>query len=347
MLEIDASQGGQVMRTSLALATLLQKPITLKKIRSDRPNPGLQAQHLATANVIASICNTKLENAALQSTELVFKPNTVQNSNFTVKIGTAGSTMLLLQCILLPSLLKEIKLRVSGGTDAKYAPPVNYFRYVLFPILKKMNVKYDLNNIQHGYFPKGNGNINFKSYTLKNKIKSISLTESSPLKFIEIFSHSASLPTHVAREQSTSARKALEHLNVEILPNELSKESTNTIGSAIDIFAHFENGSVIGANALGAKGIPATEVGAEAAKNLLSELSSNAPVDSHLCDQLLPFMALAKGTSSIKCTKLTDHTLNNISTIEKFVDVKFKVKGEKDQSAEISVDGAAFSAAKL
>ena len=74
----------------------------------------------------------------------------------------------------------------------------------------------------------------------------------------------------------------------------------------------------------------------------LNEINSNKPVDSHLSDQLIPFIALAKGHSTFETSVLTHHTLNNISVTEKFLDVKFEVKGKINEKAEISVEGISF-----
>ncbi|NJN97302.1 MAG: hypothetical protein HC875_26075 [Anaerolineales bacterium] len=37
--------GGQILRTSLALSTILRRPIRIENIRAGRKNPGLAAQH--------------------------------------------------------------------------------------------------------------------------------------------------------------------------------------------------------------------------------------------------------------------------------------------------------------
>ena len=45
MITIDASQGeggGQILRTSLALAAITGTPVRIEQIRARRPKPGLQ-----------------------------------------------------------------------------------------------------------------------------------------------------------------------------------------------------------------------------------------------------------------------------------------------------------------
>ena len=58
-------------------------------------------------------------------------------------------------------------------------------------------------------------------------------------------------------------------------------------------------------------------------KNLVKEIESKAPVDRHLADQILPFMALAGG--SIKTSEVTSHCRTNIYTIHQFMGEVFKV----------------------
>lgn len=50
--------------------------------------------------------------------------------------------------------------------------------------------------------------------------------------------------------------------------------------------AETTTGCLLGASALGKRGVPAQEVGKEAAENLLNDLSYEACVDQHLQDQV-------------------------------------------------------------
>ena len=74
---------------------------------------------------------------------------------------------------------------------------------------------------------------------------------------------------------------------------------------------------------MGEQGKRAEIVGEEAAKNLINEIEGKAPVDRHLADQILPFMALIGG--SIKVSEITNHCRTNIYTIEQFLGKVFEV----------------------
>ncbi|MFH1256318.1 MAG: RNA 3'-terminal phosphate cyclase [Candidatus Diapherotrites archaeon] len=343
MIEINGEAGGQVLRTSIGLSSLTGKQVKISSIRTNRPNPGLQAQHLTGLQSVARICGAQVNWARLNSKEVFFSPRETRQTKLAVNVGTAGSTSLVLQPVLFPALQEKIELRVQGGTDVKWAPSHNYLSEVLFPKLKAMGAKFECKLIKPGFYPKGNGAISFKSLPAQLPLKPINLIELGELQFIKIFSQCASLPKEVATNQAASAKKQLASLNIDFEEKINSIESTETIGSSIDVLAFFSSGAVLGANALGEKGKPSERVGKEAAQKLLEELAAKAPVDRHLSDQLIPFMALAKGKSEISCTNLTEHALNNIAVCEKILGVSFEVKGELGNKAEISVEGLGFN----
>lgn len=348
MIEIDGSfgeSGGQIIRTAFALSALLRKPVTVSNIRAGRPKPGLRAQHLTALQTLAQICNAEVSGAKMHSEKVSFIPKTLSEQHLSVNIGSAGSISLLL-CQLLPvALIEKISLRVIGGTDVAFSPPINFLSYVLFPKLKEMNARFQLEVLQRGYFPKGNGRVFFQSFPSKLPLKPIQLTELGELQLIKCFSHCAGLPGEVALTQSAAAKKEIFSAIGEIdFEENISHSSgrTDTIGSGIDLFAVFSSGNILAGNFLGAKGLPAERVGVNAAKHLIQQIKLNAPCDFHLADQLIPFMALAKGESIIKITKLSQHTLTNIAITEKFLPVKFEVKGNLNEPAEVSVKGIAF-----
>jgi len=137
----------------------------------------------------------------------------------------------------------------------------------------------------------------------------------------------------VADRQAKSAHLTLKDLDVPFNAHVEYCDSFSD-GSGIMLWAVYSqndeidqlNPVILGADSLGKRGKPAEEVGKEAAENLLKEIKSTAPVDSHLEDNLIPFMALSGG--KIKVPEITGHTLTNIYVTEKFLDVKFDVDKE-------------------
>ena len=333
MIKLDGSYGeggGQIVRTALALSALTGNPFEVDNIRKGRCDSGLKAQHLYCIKSLKELCNAKTNDIKLGSEYLKFIPGEIKAKNLNIDIGTAGSISLLLQAVLLPCLFadKKIKLTIIGGTDGKWAMPFDYFNEVFIPQIKDY-ADIDVKLLKRGYYPKGGGKIElnihpkYKFEDIKNINKPISLIEQGSLLQIKGISH-ASKDLEKANVAERQAKAAESILNKYEVPIDIRTEYYDTLnpGSGIVLWAKFEH-AILGSDGLGERGKKAELVGEEATKNLIKEIESKAAVDSHLEDNLIPFMALFGG--KIKVSELTDHTKTNIYIVEKFLDLKFNV----------------------
>jgi RNA 3'-terminal phosphate cyclase (ATP) len=166
---------------------------------------------------------------------------------------------------------------------------------------------------------------------------------------VEGISHCVKLPSHVAQRQATSAKEKLlsggvakVNLAIETYPPD--QDPHVAPGSGITLFAKSSNDSIVGADAIGERGKPAERVGEEAAVKLLLEIESRAPVDRHLGDILIPYMAVAEGRSSIFVSQITMHTMTNIKVAEMVTGTKFELQGEMQTPGRISVQGIGLGA---
>lgn len=82
---------------------------------------------------------------------------------------------------------------------------------------------------------------------------------------------------------------------------------------------------ILGGSALGSKKFNDFETGKKAAEELLSSVSVRACVDQYVQDQLIIFMALAKGKSVIKTTPITLHTETAIFIAQLLTDVSISI----------------------
>jgi len=341
MIEIDGLFGyGQVLRTAIALSALTLKPVKIFNIRKRRPKPGLMAQHLTGVKIAGEFCNAEIKGLKLYSTELEFIPKELDTpSKKKIDIGTAGSIGLLLQT-LVPIILfsdKEVELEIRGGTAGLGAPPIEYLQNVLFPILVKLGIRLpEIEILRYGFYPRGGGVVKCKFYPV-DKLRSIELVERGEVKDIEGISICGSLPEHIAKRQANSAKKFLLENGYN---SEIKALAANTFspGTCITLWANCEN-TILGSDSLGKRGKPAEKVGEEAAKDLLNSINSNVALDKYMADQIIPFIALAKGKSKIKVEEITEHCLTNMKVCEKILDVEFQVDKE---NKVIEVEGVGF-----
>lgn len=321
-LEVDGSLGeggGQILRTALSLSTILSKPIKIKNIRRNRPNPGLAPQHLKAVETLAMVVGAETRGLSLGSKELFFSPGRpVRKNFFDVNIGTAGSISLLIQTLAPLSVVmdSEKRFRIVGGTDVRWSPPLDYLRNVFLPTVGRFGVGLSLKLLRRGHYPKGGGLVELTLKPSKN-LRKIEITGKPKILGVYGVSHSVNLPGHVAERQASAAKKKLGErgFSAEICVEAANNPMTSP-GSGIVLWATTDKGPTIGASSLGEKGKPAEKVGEEAANKLLNLLEGGKPVDPHLADQLIPYMALAPGCSVIETTTLTRHTQTNMLVAE-------------------------------
>ncbi len=346
MIELDGSYGeggGQIVRTALALSTLTQKPFHVTTIRKGRKDAGLKAQHVHCIKALQELCDAKAEGATLGSTELTFYPGTIKKRKLDVDIGTAGSITLFLQALLMPCFFapKPVKLSITGGTNVAWSMPVEYLQEVFAPHLNKYCDKLNIKLLKRGYYPKGGGKIEVSitpKYTMETvaEAQPIMLLEQQHLLYIKGVSHAAKHLENakVADRQAATAQQQLEAYGVPITIRTEYVDSLNP-GSGITLWAVFSqdkeeldqvNPVSLGSDALGELGKPSETVGQEAAQQLKTAIDSKAPVDAHLADNLIPWMALFK-PSAIKVAQVTEHTKTNIYAVEQFLGRTFTIEG--------------------
>jgi len=347
MIDIDGSWGeggGQILRTSLALSALLQKPVRIFNIRKGRKVPGLKPQHFMGVKILGDFCNAEIKGLRIGSTEIEFVPKGFILTDKQIDIGTAGSISLLLQ-ILTPLLIfssKEITLTIKGGTSGLGAPNIEYLKYVTFPLISKLGIKKpEIEVIKQGYYPKGQGLVKVKFYGIR-KINSINLTDRGKVLKVRGVSVVGSLPADVCKRQKEGAESFLKSSGIEDVEIETVVTRTASPGTSITLWAECKN-SLLGADDRGEKGVRAEVIGRRCAEKLLNSIKSGAALDKFMADQILVFLALAESFSEITVEKITNHCLTNIWVIEKILGIKFEVSGKKDSLGKLKVKGIGFT----
>ncbi|MDP2966961.1 MAG: RNA 3'-terminal phosphate cyclase, partial [bacterium] len=330
LIEIDGSYGsggGAILRVACDLSAVTQKPCRVFNIRKARPKPGLATQHLLGIQALAELCNGRLEGDFLGSEEIKFYPGEIYRDRISVNIPTAGSITLALQSLIPPALFSPKLVTISfngGATDTFFSPTIDYFQYVFLKILERMGGKAEVSILKRGYYPEGGARAEITVFP--SRLKNLNLAERGRFQKILVISGASNALKNkkVAERQVAGVREILGKLKLPI-EEKIEYYDTRCPGSQICLAAEFEN-TIIGADNLGKLGKRAEDVGKEAALELLKEQKSGACLDKHLGDQILAYMALAKGKSSITVSEITNHCKTNTWVIEKFVEGKFKIE---------------------
>jgi RNA 3'-terminal phosphate cyclase (ATP) len=189
-----------------------------------------------------------------------------------------------------------------------------------------------------GWYPKGGGQVD-ASISPSTQLQSVDLSQRGDLKGHFLLSAISNLPAHIGERQKDEALRCLNARGYEVQRVEAVDGPSPGTGTAVFLGAKFGNG-VGGFTSLGKKGKPAEKVAREACFDFFSYVDSDAAVDRHLADQLLFYMALAKGRSSLCTAAITSHLLTNIWVIEQFLPVRFQVD---EGWGVVSVEGVGFT----
>jgi RNA 3'-phosphate cyclase len=332
MLTVDGAQGGgQIVRTTVSYSALSGRAVRVINIRAGRPRPGLQAQHLVAVRAVAELCTADVTGAALGSTAIEFRPGPIASPDvWRLDVGTAGSVMLILQA-LLPCLAlggTAVDLTLTGGTNNPWAPAFEHTRRVLLPALLQMGVKVEAELRSRGFYPRGGGEVRVRVEPA-SAIQRLSLCERGRPVRVWGIAYSSNLPQHIAERMAGACRDRLALAG--LCPEEFEIDAATPspgAGCGIIALAEFEH-SVLAGDRLGERGKPAENVGREAAEALLRELRFQAAADSHLADQLVPWVALASGDSAYLTSRKTDHLASAVAVAEHVVGARFSVDGDE------------------
>lgn len=335
-MEIDGSYGeggGQILRCSVALAALTGREVTINNIRAKRGKPGLAAQHLAAVMGVAALCDGDVENAFVGSTSITFRPGRVLGGSHELDVGTAGSVTLVLQSCLLASLHASAatEIEVRGGTNVQMSPPADYYLNVLIPLLGRMGYDVQMDLLSRGFYPQGGGAVR-ASIAPCPGLRALGLEERGRLEEVGGECFTQNLPEHVAHRMEDAVRQALLDHELRLRAHRTAGHST---GAGTALYARYQN-TVLGADGLGKKGVPAERVGEEAAARLRQEMDGPGTLDVHAADQLLPYMALAGSPSAFRVREVTEHLTTQMWLLRQFLDVEFVMERDR-RGAKVEV----------
>ena len=371
-ITIDGSYGeggGQIIRNACTYAAILKKNIRITNIRAGRRTPGLRPQHLVGLRLLAAASGSTLaEGNHVGSTEILFlgsnrsKTTASERGEYVGDTKTAGAICLLMQTVLPFALFRGckedggddglLKFSLKGGTDVASAPPLDYIRYIFFPVLcnfgmAELKHSIDLSLVTRGFYPRGGGEVHITIRRLSSNsllLPPIRLTERGNIVGITIHAFaSGKCPLSIAQKLASTVQKMISSnprfnaipISIEVngettqtdpFARDLKKFRTSGSGCGVLITAKTDTGCVLGGSATGSPKVQLEETARLATQEVIEAMDSGGCVDKYLQDQLIIYMALAGGVSEILCDSLTMHTKTAIWLASKILpSVRFEV----------------------
>ncbi|HEX2014731.1 MAG TPA: RNA 3'-terminal phosphate cyclase, partial [Nitrososphaera sp.] len=254
-LRIDGSQGeggGQILRTAISLSAITQTPIEVVNIRAKRANPGLRPQHLTAIGILAKIFHATVENLQAGADWIRFRPSgRYEGGSLKFDVGTAGSIPMILVAVVPAVSLtnNSLQIELAGGTDVRGSPTIDYVRYVLAEAYRSIGIRFSLDVLKRGYYPKGGGRVkaDIEACRSPGTIELLDIQRAEP----RIASVCCQLPKHVAERQISSALLALEKKGICCNSYIASLETAMSPGSSVIVYSAPGFGPFIGGDSIG------------------------------------------------------------------------------------------------
>lgn len=341
--------GGQLLRVAVALSAVTGKPIQVDNIRLRREKPGLRYQHLSAIKAVAELVDAEVAGLEIGSQSITFRPKRMSARDYQVDIGTAGSTTLVLQA-LMPALAfapAGIGVTLSGGTNNPLAPSIDYMNGVLILTLRRMGYDCGVELVRRGFYPRGGGEVRVASKSVSS-LKSLEIIKPQDVAHIGILAYSCKLPSHITERMAKTATAMLRRTASADITTTLESlqigepKCSMDPGCGLLIAVEYSSGIIAGFDGLGERGKPAERVAEEVASSALHHLRTEAPVEPHLCNQLLIWMSIAEGPSQVQTSELTLHSLTCMEIARQLLGIEFEVQGKLGEVATIRCNGLAL-----
>jgi RNA 3'-terminal phosphate cyclase (ATP) len=319
MITIDGSEGeggGQVVRNACALSLVTGAAFRINNIRGGREKPGLMRQHVTAIEAACAIGGAECEGLMVGSSDVTFRPGRVTPGEYHFAVGTAGSTGLVLQTVLMPLVLASgpSRLVLEGGTHNMLAPPFDFIAKSFLPVINRMGPRIEARLVRHGFYPRGAGRIEVD--ITPAVLNPIDCVERGALISRSALAYFAALPFDVAEREIKTAKQVLDWPEQAFGVCELPEDQGP--GNILLVEAAFEHVTEV-VSGFGKLGVSAEHVARTAAGRMAGYLASDAFAGPYLADQLLMPFALA-GAGAFTTVKPSQHSLTAADIISRFLD---------------------------
>ncbi len=348
MIEIDGSHGeggGQILRTALTLAACLAKTVHIRRIRAGRPSPGLRPQHMTAIRAIAQICGAKVDDLSVGQTDLLFAPREVTPGRYSLEVGTAGSTGLVLQTVAIPLALAPDPsiVEVIGGTHNPKAPCYEYLQRIWAPLLERIGLPIRMHMLRAGFYPRGGGAVSTHIIggSRIDQIRPIRLLDRGDVKSRGGVAKIANQPMAIGHRLRQAALWQSGKRGIPPFEVQIELIDAHDPGGVCVLWVECERS---GATFFGlsSKAKSPEGAGSDAALEMADFLdetkSGRAAVDPYAADQLMVPLALASGRSEYTTSRITEHCLTNADVIRLMTGRSVDVEGKIGEPGRIIIE---------
>ncbi|MFW6337174.1 MAG: RNA 3'-terminal phosphate cyclase [Phycisphaeraceae bacterium] len=287
----------------------------------------------------AALRSRKLPGDAIGSQQLSFHPGAVTPGEYRFAIGTAGSTTLVLQTVLIPLLLADgpSRLVLEGGTHNPFAPPFDFLDRSYMPLIHRMGPSVSMTLERPGFYPAGGGRFVVDIQPCE-KLRALQIPVRGEIVDRSARAVVSGLPLHIA-ERECEAICARMNWDSDCSTAEAVEEPRGP-GNIVTMELESEYITEV-FTGFGERDRSAEKVAGLAVQQVQRYLASGAAAGEYLTDQLLLPMAVAVHRGAEGCgfhaQTISRHSETHIELIHRFLNCRVTLEDAANRSVMVKV----------
>ncbi len=224
---------------------------------------------------------------------------------------------------------------------------MHYLDAAYRPACARFGLRFTLDLVRPGYFPKGGGEVVATLEPLGEAgLRGTRMMERGALVEAVVLGYYSDLPVHVGERSVNEAEKRLRGVcrarDIKLVTRHEQAPPARNPGGVALAAARFQHG-MAAYQAVAKRGRAAEDLGREVGEALAAFLSHGEPsptVDAKLADQLLLPAAFAAGETTLRTERVTRHLTSNAQILRCFAPCEIEIAGNDDEpNVAVSVRG--------
>ncbi|KAF8643877.1 hypothetical protein AX16_008893 [Volvariella volvacea WC 439] len=332
MTSVVHYSGHKWFRQRLVLSILSGKNVKIDKIRSEDKNPGLRDYEVSLLRLLEKVTNGTVIEISVTGTAVLLKPGVITGGSLTHDCPLSRSVGYFLEPVIMlaPFAKKPVNLTIRGVTTDQNDLSVDLIRTVTLPHLQLFGISdgLELRVKKRGASPSGGGEVQFICPIVK-QVKTLNFVDPGKIKRIRGIAHAVRVNPQFSNRMIEASRSILNRYIPDIyLYSDVYKgdESGKSPGYALSLVAESTTTALHCAEAISKPGVAPEDIGLQATRALLSEITAGGCVDRR--HQTLVLLMMVLGSEDVGRCRMpppTQRTVQFLRDVRDFFGTSFKI----------------------